>query len=174
MRPRSVIRPRVSRASVNVVAIRPRAHVAARVPGPAAERADRPTRLHERPRALDERRRLDTADLEARRRRLLGLALLVHDDDDAVTALVVPDADRADGPRRLGRLEERGLGQRLRAGAAELGEEAREVVGEGADVLLLALEGDDLTSLAALQIEDALARRAEGARGEVVGSLQVE
>src|SRR5213083_2543053 len=144
MRPRSVIRPRVSRASVNVVAIRPRAHVAARVPGPAAERADRPTRLHERPRALDERRRLDTADLEARRR------------------------------RRLGRLEERGLGQRLRAGAAELGEEAREVVGEGADVLLLALEGDDLTSLAGLQIEDALARRAEGARGEVVGSLQVE
>src|SRR5206468_12758282 len=170
MRPRSVIRPRVSRASVNVVAIRPRAHVAARVPGPAAERADRPTRLHERPRALDERRRLDTADLEARRRRLLGLALLLEllvlvGYDDAVTALVVPDADRADGPRRLGRLEERGLGQRLRAGAAELGEEAREVVGEGADVLLLALEGDDLTSLAGLQIEDALARRAEGARG---------
>src|SRR5437867_6051682 len=148
MRPRSVIRPRVSRASVNVVAIRPRAHVAARVPGPAAERADRPTRLHERPRALDERRRLDTADLEARRRRLLGLALLlellVHDDDDAVTALVVPDADRADGPRRLGRLEERGLGQRLRAGAAELGEEAREVVGEAATGVFLALGGGGL------------------------------
>src|SRR2546426_4276337 len=111
--------------------IRPRADVAARVPGRAAERADRPACLHERSRVVDERRRLDTADLEARRRRLLRplrplLDLLVRHDDDAVPALVVPDADCADGPGWLGRLKKRGLGQRLRAGAAELGEQARE------------------------------------------------
>src|SRR5256886_9546168 len=62
----------------------------------------------------------------------------------------------------------------LRAGAAELGEQAREVVGEGADVLLLALERDHLASRSGLEIEDALARRADGARGEVVGRLEVQ
>src|SRR5256886_13589926 len=62
----------------------------------------------------------------------------------------------------------------LRAGAAELGEQAREVVGEGADVLLLALGRDHLTSRSGLEIEDALAGRADGARGEVVGRLEVE
>src|SRR2546430_15979162 len=93
MRPRSVIRPRVSSVSVNVVAMRPRAHVAARILGLSAERADGPARLDERARALDERRRLDAADLEARRRRLLPLGLLpellVGDDHDAVLPLVV-------------------------------------------------------------------------------------
>src|SRR5437773_964997 len=177
MRPRSVIRPRVSRVNASV-AIRPRADVAARILGLGAERADRPARPDERPRALDERRRLDPADVEAGGRRLLRLAVLlkvlVGDDHDAVLPLVVPHADGADGPRRLDRLEEEGLGQGLRAGTAELSEQAREVVGERADVLLLALERGDPVGLAGLEIEDALAQRADGTRGEVVGRFEVE
>src|SRR5213596_68461 len=178
MRPRSVIRPRVSRVSVNVVAIRPRAHVAARILGLSAERADGPARLDERARALDERRRLDAADLEARRRRLLPLALLpellVGDDHDAVLPLVVSHADRADGPRRLDRFEERGLGHGCARSTAELGQQAREVVVERADVLLLALERGHPAGLTGLEIEDALALRADGARREVVGRFEVE
>src|SRR3989442_1209738 len=60
------------------------------------------------------------------------------------------------------------------ASVTELDEQAREIVGEGADVLFLALERGQQAGLARLEIKDALALRADGARGEVVGRLEIE
>src|SRR5207237_8347763 len=77
-RPLSVTSPRVRSAATSGaddVAVAPRADVTAGVLGLAAHRADRPAGLHQRFRALDERRGLRARDREARRGRLLALFL---------------------------------------------------------------------------------------------------
>jgi len=42
------------------------------------------------------------------------------------------------------------------------------------NLLLLALERDELALLASLDVEDALAQRTDGAGGEVIGRVEVE
>src|SRR6266852_5913497 len=53
-------------------------------------------------------------------------------------------------------------------------EEPGHVLGERADLLLLALERDDRPGLAPLQVEGALARLAHGADREVIGRVEIE
>src|SRR5207247_142985 len=137
---------------------------------------DRPARLHERLRALDERRRLGARDREAGRRRLL--AFLVDDGlgdhDDALALLVPAEAERGHRPRRVHGLDEvEALGRRLRR-RRQLVEYLREVGRQRAHLLLLALERDEPALLASLDVEDALAHRADGAGGEVIGRIEVE
>src|SRR5262245_27976499 len=173
IRPFSVTSPRarISAVSVDDVTVAPRAHVSARVLGLVAPRTDLPARLHEHVRLLDERRRLRAADQEARRGgvALLLLEELVGDDQDAVARLVIADGDRGDDPGRLDGLEQRWGLERRGGDRGQLLEEPGQILGERPHLLLLALEGDELALLARLQIEDALARRADGARREVIG-----
>src|SRR2546425_724139 len=83
-------------------------------------------------------------------------------------------AARPDVPYRLDGLEQRHvfhcrLVQRLQAD-----EESGHVLGERADLLLLALERDHGLGLAPLQIEGALAGLAHGTDREVVGRVEIE
>ena len=126
---------------------------------------------------LDERRRLGARDQHAGRRGIGAFFLLeelVGDDQDAVARLVVADRDRGDDPRRVDRLEERQVAGHPLADGGQLLEEAREVLGERAHLLLFTLEGDERALLARLEIEDALPRRADGAGGEVIGGDEFE
>src|SRR5206468_3366644 len=171
--------PRVRRSAVSVVdvTVAPRARVTGRIPGLVAPRADGPAGLHERVRLLDERRRLRAVDQEARGGRLaLGVLLhrLVGDDQDAVARFVVAHGDRRDGPRRVDRLDQRQVPRRRHAAAGQPVQERAEILGERADLLLLALERDELALLARLDVEDPLARLADGTGGEVIGAQELE
>src|SRR5882672_8914468 len=179
IRPFSVTSPRVRRSAVSVVdvTVAPRARVTGRIPGLVAPRADGSAGLHERVRLLDERRRLRAVDQEARGGRLaLGVLLhrLVGDDQDAVARFVIAHGDRRDGPGRVDRLDQREVGGRRRAAAGQAVQERAEVLRERPDLLLLALERDELALLAPLEIEDSLARLADGAGGEVIGAQELE
>src|SRR5687768_9333413 len=155
----------------------------------AAGATDRPPGLDERARALDEGGGLRPREAEAglggvgrlrglRRRALPRLRLLapfalllfsflvvlllrqlLGDDEDAVGALVVGDAERADHPGLRHRLEEsQVLGQF--PGVGKIREELGEIFRERAHLLLLELESDDTATLAGLEVEDAAPRRA--------------
>src|SRR2546428_248119 len=63
---------------------------------------------------------------------------------------------------------------RHRADRGQLVEESGEVLGEGPDLLLLALERDQRAFLARLEIKDALAGRADRAGGEMIGGHEIE
>src|SRR5262249_14327631 len=95
-------------------------------------------------------------------------------DHDAVAPLVVADADRPDVPRRLERLEQHEVVRRLDAVALEPREEAGQVLGQRAHLLLLDVGGHGPPRRARREVEDALPGRADGAGGEVIGRLEVE
>src|SRR5689334_14132473 len=179
MRPFKVTSPRARTSSVSVddVAVAPRAGVPAGILRLAAPRADLTASLHQDVRLLDERGRLSPGDQHARRRRIAAFFLvqeLVGDDQDTIARLIVADRDRGDDPRRVDRLQEREVARRPFADGRQLLEEARQILRERADLLLLALQGDERALLARLEIEDALAGRAEGAGREVVRSDEFE
>src|SRR4029450_9248357 len=58
--------------------------------------------------------------------------------------------------------------------ALAAGQEAREVLAQCAHVLLLDLQGDQAAALPRLQVEHALAGRADGAGSEVIGRIDLE
>src|SRR5688500_10390882 len=177
-RPFSVISPRTSsaRTSVDDVTIAPRAHVAVRILWLAAHRTDRAATLHEGLRAADEGGRLLACDAELRGRRLV--ALLLHrrrgHDHDAPRRVLVAEADGGDGPRRLDRLEQRGLRQLHTGAGRQLVEQLGQVFPERAHLLLLALQRDQAPPLPRLDVEDTVARRTDGAAREVLGRPQLE
>src|SRR5439155_18325998 len=135
IRPFTVISPQASssHASADDVTVAPGAHVAARVLRLAAHGTDRPSRLHERARALHEAGGLGACHVEPRAGWLLaarGRALfflsfpsfpsfpfrilllvvlldaLVGDDDDPPTVLLVAHSNGPHCPRRVDRLEQ--------------------------------------------------------------------
>ena len=108
----------------------------------------------------------------------VGFALLVdgHDlldlDDEAVDLVVVGDADGAH--HELGQQRRGGL-QRTRVGGHRRGQAAQkpaEVLTEGVDLALLALQGDDGRAAAHLEVEHSLAGRSFGGRREGVDVLE--
>ena len=99
---------------------------------------------------------------------------LVGDDQDPIRLLVVADAHRADVPQRIDRLEQRHVLGRGPVHRLQTDEQPGHVLGERADLFLLALERDQGLGLAPLQIERPLARLAHGADGEVVGRVEGE
>src|SRR5262252_430132 len=105
---------------------------------------------------------------------LFLLEQLVGLHDDAVVLLVVAHTERGHDPRGLREVEQVHLGRHRALGRAQLGDEPGEIVTERLHLALLALEGDDGVPLACLQIEDALARLADGSRGEEIRLLEVE
>src|SRR5262245_8908992 len=178
IRPLTVTSPRrrSRAASVDDVAIAPRADMAARVLGLVAPLADLPAGLHQLVRLLDEGRRLRPGDQQTHRGgvALLVLQELVGDDQDAIARLVVADGDRGDDPDRVDGLEQRRRLERGGADGRKLLEQAAQILGEGSDLLLLALERDERALLARLQIEHALAGRPDGAGSEVIGRDEFE
>src|SRR5262245_31629241 len=137
MRPFTVISPWARRSPVSAddVTVAPRTGVAGGVLGLAAHGTDGPPGLHELARPLHEARRLRAGDVEPRGGALLTLRLggrlvvlrvvlflivflvvrldpLVGHHHDAAVVLIVADAQRADRPRRLDRLEEGEVGRR--------------------------------------------------------------
>src|ERR1700730_4985890 len=184
MRPLTVIVPRVRRSSASVddMAIAARADVAFGVHGAAADGAERPAGFHQLGRACGKGLGLLAADAKARGGGLFTLALAffllleeldqVH--DDAVAVLVVAHADVGHDPGDgLEGLDQVHLARQAALGRAQPGHDALEVLAQRAHLLLLALEGEELTALARLDEEDALARLAHGARREEVGLLVV-
>src|SRR5438034_538925 len=105
---------------------------------------------------------------------LLVLQELVGDDQDAVARLVVADGDRGDDPDRVDGLEQRGRLERRGPDRRQLLEQAAQILRERPDLLLLALERDERALLARLHIEHALAGRADGAGGEMIGGDELE
>src|SRR5262245_58019773 len=100
------------------------------------------------------------------------LRQLLGDDEDAIGALVVGDAERANHPRLLHRLEQCHVG-RQRARLGEIGEQLREILAERAHLLLLELERDHAAALAGLKIEHTAPGGPHRAGGEEVGRLEV-
>src|SRR6266545_1867359 len=183
MRPLTVTVPRVSRSSASVddMAIAARADVAGGIDGRAADGAERPAALHQLLRARGKGLGLLAADADARGGRLLAgmLALLflleelVEVHDDALVRIVVAHADVGHDPGGLDGLVELHVARQRALGRAQLGGEAGQVLAERPHLLLLALEGDQMTALARLEVEDPVARLADGAGGEEVGLLDV-
>ena len=132
----------------------------------------------------DERERLPARDADARRRLLdagrrvallVGLDELVGRDQDPVFVTVVCDAERADWPLGVDRLDERdGALVRHGVGLGQVGEHALQELAECRDLLLLDLPCDRALSGARLEIERALAGRTDGARGEHSDVAEVE
>src|ERR1700730_6804036 len=184
MRPLTVTVPRLSRsrASVDNMAVAARADVAGKVHGRAAHGAGGPPALHQLLGTLGEGVRLLSCDAHACGGGLLARALaflflfeeLVRFHDDAIVLLVVAHAHGGHDPRGLGKVEQVEVGGHLALGRAQLGDEPAQVVAQRFDLPLLALERDERALLARLQVEDALARLADGARREEVGLLELE
>src|SRR5262249_19980914 len=105
---------------------------------------------------------------------LLLLEQLVGVDDDAALLLVVSHAHGGHDPRGLGEGHEVQLRRDRALRRAELGDEAGEIFGKRPHLLLLALERDEDVLLARLQVEDALARLADGAGGEMIRLFEFE
>src|SRR5574341_1329822 len=158
MRPLTVTAPLARRASVSVdnMAVAARADVAGGVHGAAAHGAGGAAALHQLLCALGEGLRLLARDAHARGGGLLGRALaflflleqLVGVHDDAAVLLVVAHAQAGHDPRGLGEGKQAHLRGYRALGCAEPGDEAGEVLAEGAHLLLLALEGDEPALLA--------------------------
>src|SRR5262249_33917571 len=184
MRPLTVTapRPRRSSASVNDMAIAARAHVAGGVHRAAAHGAIGAAALHQLLRAIHEGLRLLGRDAHAPGSGLLAGALtllllleqLVGIDDDAALLLVVSHAHGGHDPRGLGEGHEVHLRRDRALRRADLGDEAGEIFGKRPHLLLLALERDEDVLLARLQVEDALARLADGAGGEMIRLFEFE
>src|SRR6266581_5685030 len=184
MRPLTVTapRPRRSSASVNDMAIAARAHVTGGVHRAAAHGAIGAAALHQLFRAIGERPRLLGRDAHAPGGRLLARALTllflleqpVGVDDDAAVLLVVSHAHGRHDPGGLGEGHEVHLRGDRAFRRAELGNEAGEIFGERPHLLLLALERDEHGLLARLQVEDALARLADGPGGEMIRLFEFE
>src|SRR5258705_1791473 len=184
MRPLTVTAPprSSSRASVDDMAIAAPADVAARVHGLTAYGAVGPPALHQLRGAVDEGLRLLPGEAHACGRGLLARALpfllfleqLVRLHEDAVVVVVVAHAESGHDPRRLSEVEEIHVGGHLALGRTQLGDEPGQIVAERLHLSLLALEGDERALLARLQVEDALARLADGPRREEVRLLEVE
>src|SRR5213593_154156 len=179
IRPLMVMAPRCksSSASLDNMAVAARTDVAARLPGLAARRADGPAGLREGAHPLHERRRLGARDVKARDGGLLFRFLfeeLPRFQHDPVAVLIVAHAEGGDGPGGVHGLEQRRVAGLLAGAGRELGQEPPQVLTERADLLLLALEGEELPGLARLQIEHALPRRPHRAHREVIGSVELE
>src|SRR5262252_2472708 len=184
MRPLTVTAPcfRRSSASVNDMPIAAAADVTAGIHGLAAHRTVGAPALHQLGGAGDEGLGLLARDAHAGGGGLLTRALaflflleqLVGLHDDAVVLLVVAHAERGHDPRGLREVEQVHLGRHLALGRAQLGDEPGEIVTERLHLALLALERDDGVPLAHLQVEDALARLADGSRGEEIRLLEIE
>src|SRR5882724_6608042 len=184
MRPLTVTAPPLSSSSASVddMAIAAAADVPARVHGLAAYGAVGPSRLHQLRGAGDEGLRLLARDAHARGGGLLARALalllfleqLVRFHDDTVVVVVVAHAQGGHDPRGFGKGEQVHVGGHRALGGPELGYEPGEIVAERLHLSLFALEGDERALLARLQVEDALARLADGAGGEEVRLLEVE
>src|SRR5437867_9007079 len=184
MRPLTVTAPPLSssRASVNDMAIAAPADVAARVHGLAAYGAVGPAALHQLGGPVDEGLRLLAGEAHPRGGGLLARALtfllfleeLVRLHDDAVVVVVVAYPEGGHDPRGLGEVEKIHVGRHLALGRPELGDETGKIVAERLHLSLLALEGDERALLARLQVEDTLARLADGPGREEVRLLEVE
>src|SRR5262250_346353 len=160
MRPLTVTAPcfRRSSASVNDMPIAAAADVTAGIHGLAAHGAIGAAALHEFGGAGDE-----------------GLRLLARDAHAGGSGLLtVAHTERGHDPRGLREVEQVHLGRHRALGRAQLGDEPGEIVAQRLHLALLALERDDGVSLAHLQVEDALARLADGSRGEEIRLLEVE
>src|SRR6266702_152834 len=159
IRPLMVMAPRCksSSASLDDMAVAARADVAARLPGLAARRADGPAGLRDG-----------------------GLLFrflfeeLPRFQHDPVAVLIVAHAEGGDGPGGVHGLEQHRVAGLLAGAGRELGQKAPQVLTERADLLLLALEGEEPPGLARLQIEHALPRRPHRAHREVIGSVELE
>ena len=112
--------------------------------------------------------------------RLLGLLRLVLLPDlfdhqhHAVRRLVVADADRPHDPGRRRRLDQREVRASGRRRRRQTLEEPAQVLAKDAHLLLLALERHQRIAFPGLEIEDALAGRADRAGGEEVRRGEVE
>src|SRR5215467_2636034 len=170
MRPLTVTAPcfRRSSASVNDMPIAAPAGVTAGIHGLAAHGAVGAAALHELGGAGDEGLRLIARDAHAGGGGLLARALALF------LLLVVAHTESGHDPRGLGEVEQVHLGRHLALGRAQLGDEPGEIVAQRLHLALLALERDDGVPLAHLQVEDALARLADGSRGEEIRLLEVE
>src|SRR5262245_45996083 len=179
MRPLIVIAPwlRNSSALLDDMAIAAGTGMAGRVLRLAAHRADGPAGLHQLPHTLHEGGGLTARDVNARDGGLL-LRLLLEKlsrfQHHAVVVLVVANTEGRDRPRRGQRLEQRGVAGLFGAVPGELRQESAQVLTERADLLLLALQGEQLPGLARLEVEHALPGRPDRTYGEIVGSVELE
>jgi hypothetical protein len=144
-----------------------------------ASGADRPARLDEGLGVLDERAGVGARERDATDRRLLFVPVLLDQlarlDDHPLALPVVARAERGDRPQILHGLEQREVVRRpALVPRRQAREQAPQIVGEGADLLLLALEAVESAGLTGLQIEDALTSGPDRARREVVRCLEVE
>src|SRR5262249_15801722 len=171
------LRLRNSIASLDDMAVAAWTDMTGRVLGLAAHRADGAARLHEGAHALDERGGLGARDVKARDGGLL-LCLLLQKlgrlQPDPLAVLIVAQAEGGDCPCRVQGLQQRDIWSRIPGAARKLGQESPQVLGERADLFLLALQREEASGLSALEVEHALSRRPDRAGREVIGRIELE